>query len=1740
MPVVAAAAAAVFSSAVTFATAVGTAALTSVGLGSLATMGIASFTGSLTIGAVVGAVSIGSTAMSIFSMARKPKASAGSPSPLAFKADPNAFLSYVAGGPVGTGGNQVFGQTSASKNKYLTYVTALSAGGPVHSVQPFKANDAVVTFNRDGGAGASGTYQNRMWQKFALGAAVGAAALTMANVTGNRDTPGNNGGHPYEWTPQHTLPSIAHSMWTLLSDPDKYPQLPKPLWEVRGGPVYDPRKDSTFPGGNGPQRWNDRNTWSTEGNQNPFLQALTFGIGHIFNGVRLGGVGLPITAIDVPSFVYAANVADANGWKIAWVWHTGMRKWDVLTTMMQAGAGTPLVRGSKLSCMVEAPRVSIGVITDEDIKGAFSITGSANHRERKNTIIPRCKSAAHKWTVQPFGAVTAQTYLDEDGDERPEEVEYESIADNGDGGRQLRQIAAYDLANMREGLGGTLPLPMKFMKYRAGDCLTVNAPSTLLNGQKVIILKREVDTKSRRVNLTVRSETDGKHDFALGRTANAPPSPNLTGVDPTVVEPPAPGAWVVEPGQTPGGGGSEGGMPVVVIAPANPDPENPGGAHGDDPAATNVVVRYRREGTNPATGEPWPWVQEEFPATAPKIELKGLAPLTTYEVEIAYRVRGIVGLWQPYGLVTTQSLVAQNALALGNRDAQAILDELDAIPGQINEAVANLNIAVAAIDAQINNPATGLLVRVGAAETATDQLAQRVQTTEQQINLPGTGLLARTGQLDTAVASLQTGKADASRLLLVEARATGEGALNNQATFATPWADGVLPPGWSDWNAGAANTRDAGLESANGLRYVVPAGHDRGVVQNPSSTPSLGGAKAGWYVIEATARLNSGSLLGAGILAQQLAGFADIGGQSLNLASEADINGVAPGAGVAGRTYRWSKLIRFEDPAGQTMTGIQLYAMASWSGFAAVPAAKDITFTRALIRPASAAEIDVGRARNGGADLSARFGSVETATANLAANKADATRVQYLEAGSEDVYLNRNPTFTLYENAAATGFTTPDYWYAWGERVDDSHREPGYAGRWAWWSHNNKPGVTGDVGVSQDYNNNPRLAGMPAGYYVLELELALDAGQLGGAGIYCYFAGGGANSTARIDCGVDPTVDGTVLGYGYAVASSRHSWRKLVKLENANGGNMVFHLMTDWDGFDGSGRPKVVRFQRAGIRRATAQEVAAERADTNAGSALSRVGTVETATAELKANGSQGGNLLGNASLQTTTGWRLTPSNNVEAGLDRASSGINFPDANWRPEGGDNCLTTHVNGEVAGWWCDWVSDDVPVEQLKTYEFGVRCGQHRTVTECYIGYTNGTDTGYTFANLTDGTGRYASEAYSGGRNLGGYGYFWGKVTIPAGFTRAFLILRRGTSNPGQADSWSWFTHPFIRQIPGYQTGPSAWDAGQGQWMLRASWRQGTAIPGAETFISAESTNANGRPTSSVGIGAQAFAVYNQIGENWLKALEVIGGNVVLTGGLQAGAFIRLGNGNGWPVALRSVDFNLSDGEVCAFGTDLGNLPDLAFQGNNLAPLSAGETYALYADGFTATGFTMRAKINVPGVPSNQSHNADKAAVELGGYPGIQMYLANKPLAQDGYYAASVSGTQSHRIIPSGGGVEEYDNEDYAYIPLAVWTYNGSWTKQTTVTVVSVCDPDDYPSNGLSKPTTVTNYWSDQVGFTLGGSFTHIAVVRETPTQGLTAGSLSNLGPVSWQAAGSASGTRSATPNGEKTRVTVRPK
>jgi hypothetical protein len=82
-----------------------------------------------------------------------------------------------------------------------------------------------------------------------------------------------------------------------------------------GMPVYDPRRDSTVPGGSGAHRVNDQSTWqyhdgSTVLGSNLALMALAWRLGWRINGVVSCGLGNPVSRLDLAAFAAAANVCD--------------------------------------------------------------------------------------------------------------------------------------------------------------------------------------------------------------------------------------------------------------------------------------------------------------------------------------------------------------------------------------------------------------------------------------------------------------------------------------------------------------------------------------------------------------------------------------------------------------------------------------------------------------------------------------------------------------------------------------------------------------------------------------------------------------------------------------------------------------------------------------------------------------------------------------------------------------------------------------------------------------------------------------------------------------------------------------------------------------------------------------------------------------------------------------------------------------------------------------------------------------------------------------------------------------------------------------------------------------------------------------------------------------------------------------------------------------------------------------
>jgi hypothetical protein len=485
---------------------VGAVAAISTGIGAFAAAGTALAATAATVSAIATPLAAGlSLTTSAFGA---PKGTFGGAA-TQFKIDKESGQPYIIGRTY-SGGNVAHRQFYGSKNSLESWVTIHSLG-PVKSLGPLLINKVAVEMN---GTLVTGSYAGYMWLDDQLGACPEARAL--AGPQG--DFPG--------WGSSSKLSGLAADLWTLKFD-DKgkvYPNgVPQRGRVVEGVYVYDPRKDSTYPGGSGSCRLGQEATyvWS----ENPALHAITWAFGRYQNGVLVAGGGLPASGIDMAPFVDWANVCDANGWKVGGLVYTNTdNSWDILKMIAQAGGGEVMAVGAQLSCTFSAPRVSIGTINSEDIVGDIDVPVSASRRLRRNTVIAKVRLETHGWEMVPLDAIAIPEYVTADGGKRPKEIEFPLVQQVDQGA----QLGLYEVLNARELDGIVLPAKVYAIGYRPGDCLTVNIPEAALNARDVIVRGREIDGGTMGVTLTCRSETQSKHPFCLGKTGTPPPTPDLT------------------------------------------------------------------------------------------------------------------------------------------------------------------------------------------------------------------------------------------------------------------------------------------------------------------------------------------------------------------------------------------------------------------------------------------------------------------------------------------------------------------------------------------------------------------------------------------------------------------------------------------------------------------------------------------------------------------------------------------------------------------------------------------------------------------------------------------------------------------------------------------------------------------------------------------------------------------------------------------------------------------------------------------------------------------------------------------------------------------------------------------------------------------------------------------------------------------------------------------------------------
>jgi hypothetical protein len=548
--------------------------------------------------------------------------------------DPNAPIPFAAG-RVGVAGSVIHLDTFGPDKMYYGFVSVLSGAGPIKDVVAFKGDDEDVTFNADGKAVTS-QWEGEMWMRWRAGSQPEAAAIP--------SPPGlKSGAVMPDWTAAHRMSGKAGYM-LVLGENSKRTAYPtgevKPLVTIDGLFGWDPRQDSTYPGGVGPCRLADPATWVWI--DNPILWALKWSLG-LWEGpvgkgapgvdYQVGGIGAKPSGIDIPAFVAAANVAEANGWKVAAYPTTDDDKSQVLDAFLQAGGAIYAQYAGKISCIQRAaPVASTVTITARDTAGPLEIDTAASRIDRINTIRPRFWSAAHRWQMHPADEVTSEEWRTQDGGTRPRGIDFPYVPE----ATQAVQLAALQIAHTREGIAGVIPLKPHMQRVNRGTRFTISEPGFLLDGVKCLCLNAEYDAATSIHSVTFVSETDAKYPYALGLTSDVP-APPVIGAGGGGVTPPAEGEWTLTAETFTDNGAS---IPALVLT-----------GEVDNAMAQSVVFEFR-----PVGAAAWAGAGSDDP-TIERKEINGLTPGTSYEAAVSYRIGARISERLVLGPVTAGALI---------------------------------------------------------------------------------------------------------------------------------------------------------------------------------------------------------------------------------------------------------------------------------------------------------------------------------------------------------------------------------------------------------------------------------------------------------------------------------------------------------------------------------------------------------------------------------------------------------------------------------------------------------------------------------------------------------------------------------------------------------------------------------------------------------------------------------------------------------------------------------------------------------------------------------------------------------------------------------------------------------------------------------------------------------------------------------------------------------------------------
>jgi hypothetical protein len=517
-------------------------------------------------------------------------------------------------GRTGTAGTPVVATTHGTgkdNNKWLTYIVALSAFGPVQSIEALALNG--VNAPTSNGMVVSGQYANKVWNTYRNGEWTQVWTPTFGPST----IP--------EWTPNHRGAGIAHACLTYEYDPNVFTGgAPAPVWTVQGSTsIYNASTLSVGYSGN------PADVYYTilRGIQSP-------------NGTRLG-VGLAAADIDQAKIAAWRAVCVANNWTVGGVWQvTAETPADVLRAVLQAGGAEFAINDGKASVDFFASAASAYTIRESDLAGDPVERPSTDRKARVSRIIPRFRSEADGWDLVPAAPVVDTTLDTQDGNRRrTETMDFPYVPS----AQQARQLAAYNLRARRSPVF-ELPIKPHGAGIPSGARVTLDLGDYGISSSTCVVIKNDA-TATEGGTLTVRADPSDLHTWALGQDGSTVSAGSMPRDSASVVQNVDAADWTAEPvGIT--SGSSE--LPIIRVSGTFPNPTL---------ARLDIQVK-------PNVSTDWIDTTSLIAGTA-FAEIRGLTPTTVYNIRARYVTTGGVASpsWTNFADVTTGVLAVETGAA---------------------------------------------------------------------------------------------------------------------------------------------------------------------------------------------------------------------------------------------------------------------------------------------------------------------------------------------------------------------------------------------------------------------------------------------------------------------------------------------------------------------------------------------------------------------------------------------------------------------------------------------------------------------------------------------------------------------------------------------------------------------------------------------------------------------------------------------------------------------------------------------------------------------------------------------------------------------------------------------------------------------------------------------------------------------------------------------------------------------